>query len=302
MVAGTMILVGDNPFHGISHLSQDRARTRVNKIATAEYAAELVMSSKENGANGFMFSVSGATLDILKSMKTRVENQQFTLHAIVPYAYEYVRLATHLGTVGLARKIGGRILLSTNLRGMVTGFKGVAGMNIDDLMKTYLDYEISRIKSAISKRRELTTVLLHEVATDMIIALDADWLARSYIRFLSQRDIKPGFETRNFAYLVKKFEKWNIDFSEIELVSSFNKIGFQMNPSKLDCEKALNQIPECDVIAMSILAAGYLGLPEAVEYIKTLPNLKGVVVGVSKEEHASETFSLLREKFTGSRP
>jgi uncharacterized protein (DUF486 family) len=107
--------------------------------------------------------------------------------------------------------------------------------------------------------------------------------------------IKPGFETRNFAYLVNKFKEWNIDFSEITIATPFNKIGFQMNPSRTECEKALAQVPESNVIAMSVLAAGYLKLPEAIEYIRGLTNLKGVVIGVSKEHHANETFKFLEE-------
>jgi hypothetical protein len=47
---------------------------------------------------------------------------------------------------------------------------------------------------------------------------------------------------------------------------------------------------------MSILAAGYLKLPEAVEYIGGLSNLKRVVVGVSEERHACETFRLLQKE------
>jgi hypothetical protein len=47
---------------------------------------------------------------------------------------------------------------------------------------------------------------------------------------------------------------------------------------------------------MSILAAGYLKPPEAIKYIGSLPNLVGVVVGVSKEQHARETFKLLKER------
>jgi len=60
-----ILLVGDNPFHGISHLSQERARVRGDPIGHAEYDAELVMTSIENGADGFMFSVSETTLAIL---------------------------------------------------------------------------------------------------------------------------------------------------------------------------------------------------------------------------------------------
>jgi hypothetical protein len=55
-------------------------------------------------------------------------------------------------------------------------------------------------------------------------------------------------------------------------------------------------MPESNVIAISILAAGYLKPPEAIDYIATLPNIKGVAVGVSKEKHAHETFKLLKEK------
>jgi hypothetical protein len=51
------------------------------------------------------------------------------------------------------------------------------------------------------------------------------------------------------------------------------------------------------LIAISILAAGYLKLDDAMEYIASLPNVKGAAVGVSKEKHARETFRLFMSKF-----
>jgi hypothetical protein len=295
--SGKLLLVGDNPFHGISHLSEDRARARGDEISKAEYAAELVLSSFKNGANGFMFSVSETTLSALRIISEKAIDHPITLHAIVPYAYEYVRLATHLGTLGLGRKLAGQVVRSGNLKAIASGIRSVVGMDPVSFMKTYLNYEKSRIMSSISKRQKLTSILLHEVITDMVVALNLDRFVESYIRFVSSLGIKPGFETRNFASLVTRFKEWNVDFSNIELVSSFNKVGFQMNPSKNSCEDALAGIPECDVIAMSILAAGYIRLPDAVRYIEALPNLKGVVVGVSKEKQAFETFSFLRDRF-----
>jgi hypothetical protein len=293
-----LLLVGDNPFHGISHLTEDRARARGSKINQAEYASGIVLESIKNGANGFMFSVSETTLSTLQIVCEKLNYQSIELHAIVPYAYEYVRLATHLGTLGLGKKLAKQILLSGNLSAVSTGIKGVIGMDPEDLMKTYLKYEKSRILSSVGKKQKLSSILLHEVITDMAVALDLDWFIESYVHFVSGLDIKPGFETRNFPYLVNKFNDWDIDFAGIELVSSFNKVGFQMNPSKTSCEQALAKIPECNVIAMSILAAGYIKLPDAVEYIKSLPHLEGVVVGVSKEEQASETFRFLKKEFS----
>ena len=70
-----------------------------------------------------------------------------------------------------------------------------------------------------------------------------------------------------------------------------------MVPSKEECEKTLAEIPESTIIAFSILAAGYLKLDEAVDYMKTLPNLKGVAVGVSKLHQSRETFKFLDKKF-----
>lgn len=70
-----------------------------------------------------------------------------------------------------------------------------------------------------------------------------------------------------------------------------------MMPSIEACEKALSMVPEPVVIGVSVLAAGYISPREAAEYIAALPNIKGVAVGVSKESHARETFSLFKSAF-----
>ena len=293
-----LLLVGDNPFHGISHLSEDRARARGNEINRSDYAAKLVLTSLENGADGFMFSVSDTTLSILRILKESMGSRSPTLYAIVPYAYEYVRIATNLGTVGLAKKLAKQIVFSGNIRAIGAGLKCIATMDPEDLLKAYLLYEISRIKSAIGKKFRLESVMLHEVITEMVLSLDLDWLAKSYIKYTLGLGIKPGFETRNFAYLVNKFQDWGIDFKQITIATAFNGVGFQMNPSKQVCEEALARIPESNVIAMSILASGYVKLPEAAKYTKNLTNIKGVVVGISKEQHAHETFKFFEEKLS----
>lgn len=290
-----LLLVGDNPFHSISHLSQERARVRGDAITRAEHAAKLVMTSLENGANGFMFSVSDTTLSILSVIRETGRSERLRLYALVPYAYEYVRLATQIGVPGLARKFAKRIIVSGNVRAIAMSLKGVMRTDPMALLKSYLIYEISRIKSSVGKQANLESVLLHEIITDMALALNLDWLFKSYIDFMLEHRIEPGFGTRNFAYLVNRFEEWGIDFHEIIIAAPFNKVGFQMNPSRIECEKALAKISEPNTIAISILAAGYLGPSEAINYVANLSNLKGIAVGVSKERHARETFRLLEE-------
>ena len=86
----------------------------------------------------------------------------------------------------------------------------------------------------------------------------------------------------------------DINFGDVVIAAPFNKLGFQMDPSKAECEKALASVDGANVIAISILAAGYLKPSEAIEYVAGLPNIAGVSVGVSKEQHARETFRLLK--------
>ena len=291
------LLVGDNPFHNISHLSQERTRLREKATILPDHAANLIHLAVENGANGFMFSVSETTLSILRILREKGEIEELSLYGIVPYAYEYVKLATQVGGIpGLAKKIGTRIVTSGNLRGMATGITGFLRMDPVAIMKTYLTYEISRMRSFAGKKAHIECVLLHEVVTDLALALSMDWLFKSYADYMQKAKITPGFNTVNFTHLVRKLKDWNIDLNHVVIASPFNKIGFQMPPSQEQCEDTLRNLNLPILIAISVLAAGYLRPQEAIEYIAALPNIKGVVVGISKERHATETFRILKER------
>jgi hypothetical protein len=292
-----ILLVGDNPFHGISHLSQERARSRIYSNDSGASKADIVAAAIKNGAEGFSFSISDITLSILKSLRERGEIKAVKLYPIVPYAFEYVRVATQTGTPGLAKKFAKQIVFSGDIGAIFGGLGAVLTMSPSSLMKTYIAYEVSRIRSAAGKKAELASVLLHEVITDMGLALNFEWLFKSYISYMNEKGITPGFNTRNFPYLVKKFNEWNINLDQILVETQFNKIGFQMNPSKEEYEKTLSSVNTPIVLAISVLAAGYLKPAEALDYIAGLENLKGAVVGVSTEQQASELFSFFKARF-----
>ena len=293
--APRILLVGDNPFHGISHLSQERARNRSSAIDSIEGKADVVLTALENGADGFMFSVSDTTLSILRIMRERKSISGVKLYPIIPYAFEYVRVATQMGTPGLANRFVKQIALSGDVRALLGGFAAVLKMSPSGLVNTYLSYEISRIKSAVGSRENLTSIFLHEVITDMGLALNLEWLFSAYRDFLSKRKIVPGFHTRNFPYLVKKFNEWGLDLDHTVITTPFNKVGFQMNPSREECERTLDNLSSPVVLAISVLASGYIKPVEALGYIAGLDNIKGVVAGVSTEQQATETFELFKK-------
>jgi len=297
-IPGREVLVGDNPFHGISHLSQDRARSRGEDISVPEQAAAVVEAALESGADGFLFSVSESTLAILRALKKRSSHVHPRLYAITPYTFEYVRLAVVLGGIpALAKKVAGQVIISRNFEAILSGVKGIITNRPEYLLKAYIAYEIGRIRSAMGRNSNLVSVLIHEVITDMAIALNMRWLFESPCVYRRNRGMKPGFDTRNLPLLVQKFKEWNLDLNGVVIACPFNSAGFQMSPSREECERALEQVPQAEVIAFSLLAAGYLQPGEAAEYAAGLTNLKGVVIGVSRKEQAVNTFTLLSDKF-----
>ena len=190
-----------------------------------------------------------------------------------------------------------QVITSGSFKAMTFGVEGAVRKNPEALLKAYLVYELSRMKSVTCSNIHLHTLLLHEIVTDMALSLNWDWLFQTYVDYLNKLCIKPGFETRNFTHLVKKFRYWHINLDDIVIVAPFNKIGFQMTPSKAECEKTLASVPKSEVIAISALASGYLKLPEASGYIKRLPDLKGIAIGVSNEKQAHDTFEYFKGAF-----
>jgi hypothetical protein len=291
-----LLLVGDNPFLKISHLSQHKARERLEPPSDPVFASSLLQLALENGANGFTFSMCDSNLSIIDHLALDGLQGGLGLYPVLPYAFEYVQKSTQCGGIsGLVKKLGWDMVKSGNAESLIFGALTTFTANPVSLMKAYLGYELSRLESRISENVRLESIFLHQLVTDMALALNLDWLFKEYISFLSRKKITPGFNTGNFVYLVKKFEEWDIDLGKIMILAPFNKVGFQMVPSIEECESALRLLPSPVVIAMSVLAAGYVGPKEAADYIAELPNIRGVAVGVSKPSHAQNTFSFFKQ-------
>jgi hypothetical protein len=294
-----VILVGDNPFHGVSHVSRERSLLRDSNVIDTRFAAELVMSSAANGANGFTFTVGDTTLAILDEInKSKLEN--IVYYPLVPNVTEMVRTAGSTGGLpGLAKEMAKRLTFRIDRRLLANLVKGALFNDPGSLFKTYLIYEYIRLKHSIGKSTggSLRSILLHEIVTDMALALDMGWLFRTHIALMGELGLKPGFETRNLPYMVRQLRKWQIDPTNLVIEAPFNAVGFQMCPSRADCEAALEYFQNAEVIAFSVLAAGYLQPLDAFSYVSGLRGLTGLAIGVSNKEQAVSTFTLAKKVF-----
>jgi len=288
-------LIGDNPFIGVSHLSQVAARERVERLQLNRII-KVIEKAISSGASGYTFSTHPMNLQILKAMKDSISiDASFDLYPVLPYAEGYVRMATEKGAMGLIREVWGRLPVSGKTRVLIEGGLSAAKFDAVRLLKAYVDMELTSYLNVKPKKCELRTVFMHDILTDLALSFEGHQLFDSFMQHVHEKyQAKPGFVTRNFARFVSFFQAHHLSLERIAIMTPFNRIGFQMNPSKNTCEACLSEMSEGEVIAISILAGGYLSLDEAVEYIRGLGKVSGVAVGVSSERHAEETFKKLR--------
>jgi len=278
----TEILLGDNPFFGIDHLSQDRARKRMEVLKNLDKIIEVIQFSLDSGIKGFVVSTHPQLKDLVNRMKESTDIlDKLQFYPILPYAQGYVSKVTEKGMVGAMNDILSGSATQDKMKILLKGSLGYITKDYDKLLQTFIDIELGPLAS-IKKQ----TVFLHDVITDLAISLDMKDIVSLFIDYTRKKyNVEVGLVTKNFPKLVQKLSSWNIAIPTI--MTSFNSVGNQMNPSKEECEKCLLE-NKVKVIAMNVLAGGLINPIDAAKYISNITP-HAIVVGMSTREHVTGT-------------
>lgn len=287
------ILLGDNPFNGVDHFSQERSRVR--KILQDDDVMDIVSAAMDSGASGFTFSTTPRMLSLLRRMGGTGLPKRMGLFPVIPDIQSYFQLVSEKGMMGALLEKLSDMNASSRVRSLVTGGYGLATQDPKRILKTYLKAETTIVENSLPSGASVNSVILHEIVTDLMVSLKMHSMFEAYCQTVRKSmNTVPGFVTRNFPRFVEFMRRDSSTMRECFVLTPFNSLGFQMNPNKTDCENALNDAKGMTVIAMSILAGGFLDLKDAVRYLSTLPSTVSCAVGVSSVAHAKETFSYLR--------
>jgi len=282
------ILLGHNQFIGVDHFSQDRARSRTQIFSETQKIIEIVKEFNQLGGGGMMMSTHPRIKPVVESINNDPQlSKNLNLYPLIPYAQGYIRRANEKGILGMISDSLAPADAKTKLKISFSAGINFLKKDIMNLLPTIIDIEMLQFKDS-----KVNAVILHNVLTDLALAFQSRNLFEFYIDYIKDTyHVEPGFGTMNFCRLVNSFDKWEI--KKPLILASFNKAGFQMNPSQVECEHCLKE-HDVKLIAMSTLASGYLKPQEAYEYLFSLPKVSSVVVGVSSKEHVQETIGLIK--------
>lgn len=280
------MLLGDNPFNEVDHFSQERARSR--QEITASSVAKTVQSALENGATGFVFTPTKKIREALAIMKDSY-TPDFGLYPIFPDVTTIMRSASDRGVVGAVLDLLQGERTTVKLSTLLKGSSAAMTANPVRILRAYLMTEMRALGRVTPSSAHLKSVFLHELISELIVSFDLTELLAEFNAFVRDEfHALPGIVTRNFCSATEFLKSGK--YGDMVVMAPFNKIGFQMNPSKEACEASLREKGRFKIIAMSVMAGGSLGLLEAVQYIQNLSIPVSYVVGVSSEAHAIETF------------
>jgi hypothetical protein len=193
--------------------------------------------------------------------------------------------------MGLAGKLAGDIISSLNVNAAMHAAKAYLSSDPVEGLKALIDYELSRIKRASEGRFQCYSLMLHEIVVDTLSAYGLTHMLSEALEHVASRGVVPGVETRNLPSVYRSLSEHSRVFNKTIFAAPFNRVGFQMTPSRQLCEEIVKEAPK-KVIAMSAFAGGYLKLEDALEYLAQFKEyLLGVVLGVSKPEHALSDFT-----------
>ncbi len=286
------IILGHNQFFGTDHMSSVRGAERATYFSNIDNVIKIIKYAHERGANGLMLSThENSKLILEKIIKDDDLKNNLNIYVLLPYLAKYVKLANERGMVNMVLEILGGASFKDKLGIMSAGSFGLLKKDISSMLKALIDIELLPFKKVNMK-----AVFLHNSLTDLMIGLKLDEIALFFNNYIAEKfNVSPAFCTLNSSLVINYLDFINIKNPLI--MAPFNSAGFQMNPSKNEVEKSLKK-KKSRMIAMSTLAAGYIGPQEAYQYISTQDNIKSIVVGASSKKHIKETINYINSSMT----
>lgn len=280
------LLLGDNQFFGVNHMSEERARAQSMRFQDIGAVIEVLDAAYEEDIQTFMCTTHdriALVCDHVRANPASYENMAF--YPCMPYAHKYANAMTEDGPlVALRRFLPDEGLFDAALR----GGRSLATKDIEGIVTLLIDAEMKMFHGL-----KTPVIFLQNIVVDLLLGLrftDAFSIFADHIR--NRYGADPGFITMNLPRLLQTLDEAGVDNPVV--CSNINKIGFRMSGGFEQYEAALSQ-HRFRAVAMSVFASGAIPPREALEWVCAQPNIESIVFGASSRRNIASTRALVDE-------
>ncbi|WP_312434474.1 hypothetical protein [Janthinobacterium sp.] len=287
------IILGDNQFFGINHMSEELARQQSIRFQTDAAIISVLDAAYDEGIKAFMCTTHSRLAAICRHVRNNPQHySSFVFYPCMPYAHKYADAVTQYGMIGALKHFTprGNVLNSAILGGIA-----VARSDIETLIKMLIDAEMKMFAGVSTP-----VIFLQNILTDLLLGLHYHEAFRVFQDHVKTKyDAEAGFITMNLPRLLDALNTAGI--SNPIICSNINKIGFRMSGGKEKYEELIEK-STFRPVAMSIFASGSINPHEAVEYLAGLGDIEGIVFGASNRKNIQDTVRLLSQRYRVPRP
>lgn len=280
------LLLGDNQFFGINHMSEERARAQAMRFQDLHSVVTVIEDALAEGVNTFMCTTHERVGEICDEVRARPEAfRGLEFYPCMPYAHKYANAVTEDGMLGALRRFmpeGGL------LNAAVRSGKSVLSKDVEGMITVLIDTEMAMFRGLPTP-----VVFLQNVVVDLLLGLGFEDALRIFADHVKRRyDAEPGFITMNLPLALDALERVGVDNPIV--CSNINSLGFRMSGGLEAYEEALRH-RRFRAVAMSVFASGAIPPREALEWVCSQPNLHSIVFGASSRQHIAATRALVDE-------
>lgn len=281
------IILGDNQFFGINHMSEELARQQSIRFQTDNAIIAVLDAAYAEGIKAFMCTTHSRIATICTHVRSSPERyRDFVFYPCMPYAHKYADAVTQYGMLGALKHFTPH---GNALSSAIHGGIAVARTDLETLIKMLIDTEMAMFEGV-----QTPVVFLQNVMTDLLLGLRYNEAFRVFQDHINNKyNAEAGFITMNMPRLLSVLDAMGI--TKPIICSNINKIGFRMTGGKEKYEELIEK-SAFRPIAMSIFASGSIGPREAIEYVTGLDGIEGFVFGASSGKNIHDTVQLLSQK------
>jgi hypothetical protein len=287
------VILGDNQFFGVNHMSMDKGNITKEQFKDVDEIKKVICYALDRGVKGVFFSTHPLIEEITDIIRRdSILKKEIAFYVNVPYIVKYISMVNAMGIEGTVKHVlRGRSayenisLITRSIGNLLTlDYMGIANKLIDIEMRPFYGLNVK-------------AVFLHNTLCDLCLGYDLQYVVQRFDRHIKKRyQAIPAYGTLNLPRFSRFLEKSGIYNSLI--MTAINKKGFFMNPSVGLYEEEIASTSNT-ILAMSTLASGSLKPNEAYAYLKKI-GIKHIVVGLSSQKHADETFSAIKQYIVNS--
>lgn len=278
-----LLLLGDNQFFGINHMSEAKAREQAIRFQSDDAIIRVLDTALDFGIRTFMCTTHermSAICDHLRADPQRYAD--YRLYPCMPYAHKYANAVTELGIMGALRE---SLPDDGLLNAAVRGGGSLVRKNVEGIITLLVDAEMKMFRGL-----ETPVIFLQNVVVDLLLGLGFDDAFAIFARHVRERyNAEPGFITMNLPMLLDALDRVSLENPIV--CANINEIGFRMSGGIDAYQHALRE-RSFRPVAMSVFASGAIKPRPALEWIHDVAGVESIVFGASSEASIASTVEI----------